>query len=179
MTPTSTLGLPTLIVVTGRPGSGKTTLARTLAQAVRCPLISRDTIKEGLVNTIHKNGTTADDLNRVATEVYFDTLDFLLRNHVTLVAEAAFQHRVWSPKLLPFGEIAHVKLICCTLDAELAKRRYLERAASDPARAEFHDALTTLLDHYEPPHLPFPTLTVDTSDDYQPGIEAMLAFIET
>jgi len=40
-----------LIVVTGRPGSGKTTLAHTLAKAIHCPLISRDEIKEGLVNT--------------------------------------------------------------------------------------------------------------------------------
>ena len=44
---------PFLIVVTGRPAAGKTTLAHTLAQAIRCPLISRDEIKEGysVVNT--------------------------------------------------------------------------------------------------------------------------------
>jgi predicted kinase len=165
--------------VTGRPGSGKTTLAHTLAQAVRCPLISRDAIKEGLVNTLRKNGAAETDLNRVATDVYFDTLDHLLRSHVTLVTEAAFQHPVWSSKLLPFGEIARVKILCCTLDAKLAKQRYQARAASDPARVQFHDATTTLLDHYEPPHLPFPTLTVDTSDGYQPGMDALLAFIET
>lgn len=42
---------PILIVVTGRPASGKTTLAHILAREIRCPVISRDEIKEGLVNT--------------------------------------------------------------------------------------------------------------------------------
>jgi dephospho-CoA kinase len=42
---------PTLIVVTGRPGSGKTTLTRTLAPLVRCPVVSRDELKEGFVHT--------------------------------------------------------------------------------------------------------------------------------
>ena len=42
--------LPTLIVVTGRPGSGKTTLAHALAREIRCPAICRDEIKEGLAH---------------------------------------------------------------------------------------------------------------------------------
>jgi len=33
---------PTLVVVSGPPGSGKTTLAHKIAAAVGCPVISRD-----------------------------------------------------------------------------------------------------------------------------------------
>jgi uridine kinase len=38
---------PMLVVVSGPAGSGKTTLAHTIARAVGCPAICRDEIKEG------------------------------------------------------------------------------------------------------------------------------------
>jgi adenylate kinase family enzyme len=41
---------PTLIIVSGPPGSGKTTLAHEIARAVGCPAICRDEIKEGMVH---------------------------------------------------------------------------------------------------------------------------------
>ena len=43
------MGIPTLVVVTGPAGSGKTTLAHALSAAVGCPALCRDEIKEGMV----------------------------------------------------------------------------------------------------------------------------------
>jgi len=43
---------PKLVIITGRPGSGKSTLAHIIAKEIRCPLISRDEIKEGYINTV-------------------------------------------------------------------------------------------------------------------------------
>src|SRR4249919_3442909 len=40
---------PTLVIVTGRAGSGKTTLAHRLAAMIGCPALCRDEIKEGMV----------------------------------------------------------------------------------------------------------------------------------
>jgi adenylylsulfate kinase-like enzyme len=37
---------PTLIIVTGHPATGKTTLSRALASGLRLPLLSKDTFKE-------------------------------------------------------------------------------------------------------------------------------------
>jgi hypothetical protein len=42
-------GLPALVVVSGPMGSGKTTLAHRIGQAMGCPAICRDEIKEGMV----------------------------------------------------------------------------------------------------------------------------------
>jgi len=185
--PSDTFGMPTVVVVTGRPGSGKTTLAYTLARTIRCPLLSRDEIKEGLIHTIRKNGASDADSNKFVYRVYFDLLENLLRSHITLVTEAAFQHSVWSPKLTAMQAIAKIKIICCSVDPQVAKTRFIERGAADPNRANFHDDLTaqlnadlaqTLIGQYEPPKLDLPTLMVDTSDGYQPAIDEILAFID-
>ena len=52
---------PMCIIVTGRPGSGKTTLSKKLARRLWMPVISRDEIKEGYVNTY---GVRHDELHR-------------------------------------------------------------------------------------------------------------------
>lgn len=81
---------PTLVVVSGPPGSGKTTLAHRIGGAVGCPTICRDEIKEGMV---HANpGFTpgpGDPLTRRTLATFFDVLRLLLRAGVTVVAEAA------------------------------------------------------------------------------------------
>ena len=42
---------PKCIIVTGRAGAGKTTLSKKLGRQLWMPVISRDEIKEGYVNT--------------------------------------------------------------------------------------------------------------------------------
>jgi hypothetical protein len=57
---------PTVIVVSGPPGSGKTPLAYAIASAVGCPAICRDEIKEGLVHAAH--GGLASDFGPPASD---------------------------------------------------------------------------------------------------------------
>src|SRR6476619_2075618 len=87
---------PALVVVTGPAGSGKTTLAHALAREIHCPALCRDEIKEGLVCTIGHAGETGGDIQLHATDTFFAVLALMLDRSVTLVAEAAFQHKVWS-----------------------------------------------------------------------------------
>jgi predicted kinase len=177
---------PSLIVVTGGPGSGKTTLAHALARAVRCPAICRDEIKEGLVNTTGQRGDGGDDIARHVYDAFFDTVNLLLARRVTLVAEAAFQHRVWSPKLEPLCDVARIRIVVCTIDAQLARERHVARGLADPDRERFHDDRAVQaaregrelpIDIYDPPHLDVPTLAVDTSDGYRPSLDSIVEFV--
>lgn len=167
---------PALIVVTGQPGSGKTTLAVPLSQAIRCPRISRDEIKEGLINSIGQGGAPGDDIARRAYETFFDTVELFLHRGVTLIAEAAFQHKLWAPKLQPLREIARVRIIVCLVTPELARSRRLERSEADRERLRFHPDPMAWLKQYDPPHLDVPTLMVDCSSGYVPSMEAIIAF---
>jgi len=96
---TRVTGLPTLVVVSGPAGSGKTTLAHRLALAVGCPLISRDEIKEGMVHA--SPGfvpAVGDELTARTLPVFFSVLELLLRAGVTTVAER--QVRLGQPELV-------------------------------------------------------------------------------
>jgi predicted kinase len=177
--------LPSLIVVAGRPGAGKTTLAHALAKTIRCPAICRDEIKEGFVNTTGQIGTPGDAIAWHLYDAFFDTVELLLGRQITLVAEAAFGHALWAKKAQRLGELARIRVIVCDLAPELARARHIERGLADPLRERFHydravkasrDAESPPIGGYEPPHLDVPTLTVDTSDGYRPVFEEIVAF---
>ena len=179
--------LPSLLIVTGRPGAGKTTLAHELARTVRRPAVCRDELKEGYVHTTGITGEAADapSVGRTVYAAFFSTIELLLTHHVSLVAEAAFQHKLWVPKLEPLTHRARVRIIVCDVDDDHARARRIARHEADPERARFHhDSLIEAarqnadlsIAAYEPPRMDVPTLTVDTSDGYQPDFDALVAF---
>ena len=169
----------------GKPGSGKTTLAHALARAVRCPAICRDEIKEGIVNSLTTAATQTDATQRHTNDVFFKTVELLLQHGVTLVAEAAFQHKLWAPRLEPLLNIAKPRLIVCAVDPELALSRHLQRGLADPERERFHgdhavkearEGRRSPIRSYDPPMFDVPTLIVDTTDGYHPQFERIVSF---
>jgi tRNA uridine 5-carbamoylmethylation protein Kti12 len=77
---------PKCVIVTGMPGAGKSTLSKELAKLLHMPLISRDEIKEGYVNTFGiRHDELPADSNSIATQTFFDTVLFLLSRKVSLV----------------------------------------------------------------------------------------------
>jgi predicted kinase len=178
-------GRPALVVISGPMGSGKTTLAHRLAAAIGCPAICRDEIKEGMVHTAGPGFVAADgdELTTRTLPVFFGVLEMLLRAGVTTVADAAFQDKVWRPRLEPLRELAEVRVVQCHVPADVAFRRGLQRGAANPVRRAHADPGPGDFAERAARHESFrrvsaglPQLAVDTSDGYRPGFDAIVAF---
>jgi len=176
---------PKCMIVTGRAGSGKTTLAKLLGKTLWMPVVSRDEIKEGYVNTFGvKHDKLPTDTDKIVTDLFFHLVNQYLAGKVSLIIEAAFQHKVWEPKITQIAEIAEPFIIICSLDDDLAARRHLQRGLDEPKRTFYHSDKRVSIFHetgtisppapYEPPNLAVPTIRVSTDDGYSPNIEEII-----
>jgi predicted kinase len=180
---------PLLLIITGSPASGKTTLAHILAERLQCPLISRDSIKAGLVRTVAAHSA---ELGRSADwqvyETFFAAIALHLTNHISVMAEAAFQDTLWKHKLNELADKARIKIIICQTHPDILKQRFTERVTRNPDRETYHgdrslmqseERFAALFDPYQAVQMQVPTLVVDTTDSYSPSIETLIRFIDT
>jgi predicted kinase len=151
-----------LIVVSGAPGTGKSTLAHALGRAIGCPVISRDEIREGIVHA-----GTPDDRYLHTYWTFREMVQMLMQAGVTHIAEAAFQDHNWRPLL----DLGPTRVIRCVADPEVARRRVVVRAA--------HPGRPIGVREWKPIEADRPTLIVDTTDGYSPGLDEIVAFAQT
>lgn len=179
---------PKCIIISGRPGSGKTTLSQRLSEILYLPRLSRDEIKEGYVNTFGvKHDQLPKETNGMVNQVFFAAALGLLRGNVSVIIEAAFQHKNWNLIVPSIQEVAHLYVLICNLDAETSARRHLERGLRDSKREFYHGDKRVAIfretgkfspgGNYDAPRFEVPTLWVSTQDGYDPDLPAIQAFI--
>ncbi len=124
---------PGVIIVTGAPATGKTTLGRRIAHDLRWPFIHKDGIKETLFDTLGWGDREwSKRLGRAAMVLLFHFVTVQLRAGRSLVVEANFDPAFDTARFLdlrqryPFEALQ----IVCETDGEALRQRYRARAES-------------------------------------------------
>lgn len=121
------------VVVTGLPGSGKTTLAAAVAVRLNVPLIAKDHIKEILADHLGL-GPLADQYGKTAVQVMYG----LASKAPEVVLESFFWPGLSEPELLALER--PLVQVHCRCSPELARERFLRRLR-DGARHPVHHAM--------------------------------------
>ena len=178
-------------MVTGEPGSGKSTLGRHLAEALHVPYLSRDDVRWGLrasvglwTNDIHLGAERAD-----AVEAFLQLVEKAADLGISAVLEfIVFRDRPQTLERLK--AVADCVVVLAT--AADAARRADRRDLADPLlnRGSVLDALghPSVQSYIEGPgrdivrsgmlsSFELPTLTVRTDDGYDPPLERVVDWI--
>jgi len=179
--------LAELIVVSGAPASGKTTLARLLGDRAALQVLEKDALKEALSDALgHPSDVAAS--NRLGSASYAALFTFaheLLIQDIGLIIESNFRRGVSESELLRVAALASsTRLIHCTAPDDVLAERYQSRfnaRARHPAHLDDlrQDALEADLaaGRYEPLAVDWPTLVVQTTSGYEPHLEQITAFV--
>ena len=178
---------PALVIVGGAPASGKSSLAVELGGRLRLPVLSRDAIKEPLMDQLGtQEGGGSHVAGGAAYAVLYVILDKLLAAGVGVVAESNFTRGEAERYLRPLVERSSaMQLVCETSAAEIVQR-YKERD-KEGDRHPGHESAdpATLADlgqsvrfgQYDPLDLDIPLLRIDSTDGFSPDLDEIAAFV--
>ena len=177
----SPLGKHRIVLVSGPPASGKTTLARPLAERLGFALLTKDDIKESLFTAL--DGPPGDvAFSRRIGAASMDLLWALAPHCPAVVLEANFraqsEHERAQVAALAQGG-AQIVEVYCRLPREEASRRFAERARQErhhPAHALAEMSPDRMIE-YEEPFALSPVIEVDTTRPID--IDALVAQIQS
>jgi predicted kinase len=124
---------PTIIIVTGRPAAGKSTLAKWLSQELKLPLVSKDGIREELFDRLGwKDRKWAQELGKASVDMMFYFARAELEVGRSIIMDNAFYPPISTPRFQVLKEKYHAESIqiVCDANRETLFQRFKSRADS-------------------------------------------------
>ena len=122
---------PTIIIVTGRPAAGKSTLAKWLSQESKIPLVSKDSIREELFDRLGwKDRKWAQELGKASVDMMFYFARAELEVGHSIIMDNSFYPPVSNPRFQALKEQYHAESIqiVCDSDRDTLFQRFKSRA---------------------------------------------------
>lgn len=163
-----------IVLITGSPGAGKSTLALPLAAALGFPVLSKDHIKETLHDSLDAPAGDLASSRRLGAAA-MALMWALAERCPQVVLEANFlpRHPDTRPRLDALG--ARVVEVYCRCPPTEAARRYKERAADVHPVHVVHELPREVLAQYDRPVGYGSVIEVDTTVPTDPpGIAALI-----
>ena len=92
--------MPNLLCITGWPATGKTTLAKRLAAELKCPLFTKDEIKERLFDTLGVGDREwSSRLSSASYALCLDLAERTLAAGLSCIVEANFKPVPWAARI--------------------------------------------------------------------------------
>lgn len=117
-----------VILITGLPCSGKTTLARQVSEALACPMLSKDDFKERLDDGALRAGADSRSLGIQAEEMMLAASLELVRENTTHVAESVLRPEFMSSYLHEVSAEAKVLVVVLQCEREAMMQRFKQRS---------------------------------------------------
>lgn len=158
--------LPRLIIVSGPPAAGKSTIAREMRDALHLPLIMRDGIKETFADALG-DLLPSRRIGLGAHYLMIMTACELLEQGVGVIVESNFRVGLSEQDLMPLINVADARYVHCTAPQAVIFERYRTRTGRHPIHddaqrfEEFREAVRSCA--HDPMDLGCPRLIVDTS----------------
>ncbi len=183
------MSTPLLVIVTGLPGTGKTTLGRRLAADLALPFLYKDGIKETLFDSL---GWSDREWSRRLGLASYDLLFYFLGVELaagrSLVVESNFSARFATPRFLALKERHGFEpfQILCYATGDVVFERFRSRASSSnrhPGHVEGANMAEVepivRAGRADPLAIGGTLIEVDTTDFAQVDYAALLALVQT
>ncbi len=169
---------PLMIILSGAPGSGKTTLAKALADYLRLPHIPRDDVLRGIEMT--RGG--AIDRGGEGIEVYFGILTQLCEQDVSFVTDGTLyrglSEKEVKERFVPIATVINVHARAQNEHERFIARERAREGWSDDWVNSHVDRLKEIYnDTVDPLDFGVPVIEVDTTDGYDPSLSEVVARI--
>lgn len=181
----SSMETPLLIIVSGPPASGKSTLGKQIAAGMGLPYFAKDDIKEELYDNLGKiERALSRKLGEASIRLLYIVARRVMDAGIGVVIEANFYRDVSEQDLSSMLPLDNALLIQCEAPQDELVARY-EARDKDGERHPVHDdagKAEDLADDleqgiYEPLDLGIPIIRVQTSGDVDPSVAEIISQI--
>ena len=170
---------PTLVLMAGLSGTGKTTLALALEHELQWPVIRKDRLKY----TLLQRRINSEMAGYLAYELLLDLAsDLLLEQQLSIILDSASLHRLVVTRAIELAHMAdaRLKVIFCMADQNIREQRIESRPFLIPSTSPtVYDPTLSEDDPQRFAHLPDDKLVLYTVPPIETYLETAISYVKS